>query len=298
MFLRYILHQHRPQTVGYTLGHILCLFSLNATDLRCLCGFIWFLSPNGDDMPVWFQSAPAPGLDHDYGQITTCVVLLGVQAAGDVRSGYLGGRRRRRRRVPAPVPAPAPGLHHDYGQITTSVVLLGVQVTDVRRGYLGGRRRRRQRVPAPAPAPVPASGLHHDYGQITTSVVLLGVQFTDVRRGYLGGRRRRRRRVPAPAPAPGLHHDYGQITTSVVLLGVQVTDVRREATWEDAGAAPASPGAGAGKSWRQRRRRDYIMTVVLLGVQVTDVRRGCLGGRRQVPAPRDYIMTMARPQPL
>ena len=52
------LHQHRPQTVGYTLGHILCLFSLNDTDLRCLCGFIGFLRPNGDDMPVWFQSAP------------------------------------------------------------------------------------------------------------------------------------------------------------------------------------------------------------------------------------------------
>ena len=61
-------------------------------------------------------------------------MLLGVQVA-DVRRGYLGGRRRRRR----------PGLHHDYGQITTSVVLLGVQVTDVRRGYLGGRRRRRRR---------------------------------------------------------------------------------------------------------------------------------------------------------
>ena len=42
-------------------------------------------------MPVWFQSAP--GLDHDYGQITTSVVLLGVQVA-DVRRGYLGGRRR------------------------------------------------------------------------------------------------------------------------------------------------------------------------------------------------------------
>ena len=52
------LHQHRPQTVCYTLGNIFCLFSLNATDLRCLCGFIGFLSPNGDDMPVWFQSAP------------------------------------------------------------------------------------------------------------------------------------------------------------------------------------------------------------------------------------------------
>ena len=101
--IRTILHQHRPQTVGYTLGHILCLFSLNATDLRCLCGFIWLLSPNGDDMPVWFQSAP--GLDHDYGQITTSVVLLGVQVA-DVRRGYLGGRRRRR--VPAPAPA-SPG---------------------------------------------------------------------------------------------------------------------------------------------------------------------------------------------
>ena len=126
----YILHQHRPQTVGYTLGHILCLFSLNATDLRCLCGFIWFLSPNGDDIPVWFQSAPAPGLDHDYGQITTSVVLLGVQVA-NVRRGYLGGRRCRRRDLPAP--APAPGLHHDYGQITTSVVLLGVQVPRRRR---------------------------------------------------------------------------------------------------------------------------------------------------------------------
>ena len=55
------LHQHRPQTVGYPLGHILCLFLLNATDLRCLCGFIVFLSPNGDDMPVWFQSAPGAG---------------------------------------------------------------------------------------------------------------------------------------------------------------------------------------------------------------------------------------------
>ena len=172
----------------------MCLFSLNATDLRCLCGFICFLSPNGDDMPVWFQSAPAPGLHHDYGQITTSVVLLGVQVT-DVRRGYLGGRRRRRRQsrrrrrlrqVPAPVLAPAPGLHHDYGQITTSVVLLGVQATDVRRGYLGGRRRRRRRVPAPAP------GLDHDYGQITPSVVLLGVQVTDRRRGYLRGRRRRR----------------------------------------------------------------------------------------------------------
>ena len=195
------LHQHRPQTVGYTLGHIVCLFSLNATDLRCLCGFIWFLSPNGDDMPVWFQSAP--GLDHDYGQITTSVVLLGVQVT-DVRRGYLGGRRRRRRRVPAP----APRLHHDYGQITTSVAFLGVQVTDVRRGYLGGRRRRRAASPGrrrrrrQVPAPAPAPGLHHDYGQVTTSVALLGVQVTDVRRGYLGGRRRRRRRVPAPAPAP------------------------------------------------------------------------------------------------
>ena len=133
MSTHWTLHQHRPQTVGYTLGHIVCLFSLNATDLRCLYGFIWFLTPNGDDMPVWFQSAPAPGLDHDYGQITTSVVLLGVQVT-DVRRGYLGGRRRRRRQVPAP-----------YGQITTSVVLLGVQV------------------PAPAPAP----GLHHECGQIT-----------------------------------------------------------------------------------------------------------------------------------
>ena len=126
-------------------------------------------------MPLWFHlvfesqrrrharlvsigAGPAPGLDHDYGQITTSVVLLGVQVT-DVRRGYLGGRRRQRRRrqVPAPVPAPAPGLHHDYGQITTSVVLLGVQVTDVRRGYLGGRRRRR--VPAPAPAPAsPGAG--------------------------------------------------------------------------------------------------------------------------------------------
>ena len=69
-------------------------------------------------------------------------VLFGVQVA-DVRRGYLGGRRCRRRQVPAP--APAPGLHHDYGQITTCVVLLGVQV------------------PAPAPAP----GLHHECGQIT-----------------------------------------------------------------------------------------------------------------------------------
>ena len=50
--------------------------------------------------------APAPGLHHDYGQITTSVVLLGVQVM-DVRT---------------------PGLHHDHGQITTSVVLLGVQV--------------------------------------------------------------------------------------------------------------------------------------------------------------------------
>ena len=38
--------------------------------------------------------APAPGLDHDYGQITPSVVLLGVQVT-DVRRGYLGGRRRR-----------------------------------------------------------------------------------------------------------------------------------------------------------------------------------------------------------
>ena len=66
------------------------------------------------------------------------VVLLGVQVA-DVRRGYLGGRRCRCRR------RPAPGLHHDYGQITTSVVLLGVQV----------------------PALAPASGLHHECGQIT-----------------------------------------------------------------------------------------------------------------------------------
>ena len=51
--------------------------------------------------------ALAPGLDHDYGQITTSVVLLGVQVT-DVRRGYLGGRRRRRRRVPAPAPA-SPG---------------------------------------------------------------------------------------------------------------------------------------------------------------------------------------------
>ena len=51
--------------------------------------------------------APAPGLHHDYGQITTSVVLLGVQVT-DVRRGYLGGRRRRRRRVPAPAPA-SPG---------------------------------------------------------------------------------------------------------------------------------------------------------------------------------------------
>ena len=84
-------------------------------------------------MPVGFQSAP--GLDYDHGQITTSVVLLGVQVR-DVRRGYLGGRRRRRWRVPAlaPVPAPAPGLHHDYGKIITSIILLGVQVTDVRRG--------------------------------------------------------------------------------------------------------------------------------------------------------------------
>ena len=50
-------------------------------------------------MPVWFQSAPAPapGLDHDYGQITArdqplYTVLLGVQVT-DVRRGYCGGRR-------------------------------------------------------------------------------------------------------------------------------------------------------------------------------------------------------------
>ena len=234
------------------------------------------------DSPV---PAPAPGLDHDYGQITTSVVLLGVQVT-DVRRGYLGGRRRRRRRLQAPAPAPAsptPGLHHNYGQITTSVVPLGVQVTDVRRGYLGGRRRRRRRwdyvmtvvllgvkvtdvrrgylggrrrgrrqVPAPVPALAP--GLDHDYGQITTSVVVLGVQVTDVRRGYLGGRQRRQVPAPEPAPAPGLHHDYGQITTSVVLLGAQVTDVRR--------------GYLGG---RRRWRRDYIMTVVLLGAVILPV---------------------------
>ena len=95
--------------IGYTLGHTLCLFSLNATDVRCLCGFIGFLSPNGDDMPVWFQWAPAPG-------------LAGAGAGAGIRSS----------------------LWPDHGQITTSVVLLGVQVTDVRRGYLGGRRRRRR----------------------------------------------------------------------------------------------------------------------------------------------------------
>ena len=188
---------------------------------------------------------PAPGLHHDYRQITTSVVLLGVQVT-DVRRGYLGGRRRRRRRVPAP--APAPGLHHDYG-------------------YLGGRRRRR-RPGAKSRTCVeaawedagagagesrrrPAPGLDHDYGQITPSVVLLGVQVTDVRRGYLGARRRRR--VLAPAPAPGLHHDFGQITTSVVLLGVQVADVRR--------------GYLGGRRCRRRqvrrrrRRRDCIMTM-------------------------------------
>ena len=52
--------------------------------------------------------APASGLDHDYGQITTSVVLLGVQIT-DVYRDYLGGRRRRQ--------VPAPGLDHDYGQI-------------------------------------------------------------------------------------------------------------------------------------------------------------------------------------
>ena len=41
--------------------------------------------------------APAPGLHHDCGQITTSIVLLGVQV---------------------PALAPAPGLHHDCGQIT------------------------------------------------------------------------------------------------------------------------------------------------------------------------------------
>ena len=63
-------------------------------------------------MPVWFESAPGagagagtPGLDHDYGQITTSVALVGVQVT-DVRRGYLGGRRRRG--VPAPAPA-SPG---------------------------------------------------------------------------------------------------------------------------------------------------------------------------------------------
>ena len=116
-------------------------------------------------MPVWFQSAPAPApglagagagagirslLWPDHGQITTSVVLLGVQVT-DMRRGYLGGRRRRRQQVPGPAPA-SPGagagagirslLWPDHGQITTSVVLLGVQVTDLRRGYLGGRRRR------------------------------------------------------------------------------------------------------------------------------------------------------------
>ena len=50
--------------------------------------------------------APAPGLDHDYGQITTSVVLLGVT---DVRRGYLGGRRRRRRRVPGLAPGAGAG---------------------------------------------------------------------------------------------------------------------------------------------------------------------------------------------
>ena len=48
------------------------------------------------DSPV---PAPAPGLHHDYGQITTSVMLLGVQVT-DVRRGYLGGRRRRRRASP------------------------------------------------------------------------------------------------------------------------------------------------------------------------------------------------------
>ena len=43
------------------------------------------------------RPAPAPGLHHDYGQITTSVVLLGVQV---------------------PAPAPAPGLHLGCGQIT------------------------------------------------------------------------------------------------------------------------------------------------------------------------------------
>ena len=44
--------------------------------------------------------APAPGLHHDYGLITTSLVLSGVQVA-DVRRGYLGG-------TPAPAPA-SPG---------------------------------------------------------------------------------------------------------------------------------------------------------------------------------------------
>ena len=84
-----------------------------------------------------------PGLHHDCGQITTSVVLLGVHVT-DVRRGYLKGRRRRRRQVPAPMLMPAPELHHDYGQITTCLVLLGVTTWEDA-----------------------APGLHYDYGQIT-----------------------------------------------------------------------------------------------------------------------------------
>ena len=64
-----------------------------------------FESQRRTTCPFGFNRRRAPGLDHDYGQITTTLVLLGVQVA-DVRRGYLGGRRRRR--VPAPAPA-SPG---------------------------------------------------------------------------------------------------------------------------------------------------------------------------------------------
>ena len=39
-------------------------------------------------------SVPAPEFHHDYGQITTCLVLLGAQVT-EVRKDYLGGRGAR-----------------------------------------------------------------------------------------------------------------------------------------------------------------------------------------------------------
>ena len=108
--------------------------------------------------------APAPGLHHDHGQITTSVVLLGVQVM-DVRTGYLGGRR-----------LAGPGLHHDCSALEATWEDAGAGAGKSRRPW---RRRPRDYTMTMA--------------RSQPLVVHLGVQVTDVHRGYLGGRRRRRR---------------------------------------------------------------------------------------------------------